>query len=347
MKWKLLLILFVMIFSGTLMINSCRKGAIDLSGTTPKPIVFPPGFPAPVYDFNNNPITKEGFELGRRLFYDGRLSLDGNYPCSSCHQQIAVFGTYDHDLSHGYNDQHTDRNAPGLFNLAWRKEFHADGRFKSLEDECLQPIQAPNEMAEEVGRVLLKLRTVESYRQMFEAAFGSGEINIERMQKALAQFTVSMITANSKYDQVKRGVATFSDYEQRGYALFQTRCASCHLEPLFTDNSYRNNGIGLTIHTNDFGRMRVTGKSEDSIKFRVPSLRNVSLTFPYMHDGRFNSLRECIEHYAYGIQQGPTLDPALTNGIPVTNNEVIDLVAFLRALTDSVLVNDLYFSRPQ
>jgi cytochrome c peroxidase len=342
MKWRLITILFLVTLSGSFLINACRKGQEDVPGNTQLAFNIPAGFPQPLYDFSKNPLTEQGFALGRILFYDGRLSKDGHHPCASCHQQIAVFGTYDHDLSHGYNDQHSNRNAIPLFNLAWKNAFHADGKFKTLEDECLDPIQAPNQMAEEIGNVLTTLRKDPHTLGMFEAAFGSKEVTIERMQKALAQFTVSMITANSKYDQVKKGTNVFTDYEQRGYDLYKTNCASCHPEPMFTDYTYRNNGLALNTFLNDYGRIVVTGKKEDSLKFKVASLRNVSITYPYMHDGRFQSLRACIEHYG-NIQQSSTLDPLLINGIHFTNDQVIDLVAFLRALTDSTLTKDPRF----
>ena len=346
MKWKLLIFLIGVTLSGSILINSCNKLGADRPGKTPVTFITPDGFPDPVYDFNSNPLTEEGFELGRKLFYDGILSIDGNVPCGSCHQQVAVFGTYDHDLSHGYNDQHSDRNAPGLYNLAWNKAFHTDGRYNTPEEECLDPIEASNQMADQIGNGLTKLRQNEEYRYMFERAFGTKEITIERLQKALTQFTISLVTSNSKYDQVKRGTNTFNDYEQRGYALFNTYCASCHPEPMFTDYSYRNIGLEVSDHLEDYGRMRVTDKSEDSLKFRVPSLRNVSLTYPYMHDGRYASLRACIEHYGTKVQQGPTLDPLLATPMMFNNDQVIDLVAFLRALTDSVLVNEPRYSKP-
>ena len=139
---------------------------------------------------------------------------------------------------------------------------------------------------------------------------------------------------------------TFTDYEQRGYDLYKTNCASCHPEPMFTDYSYRNIGLEVNPTLNDYGRMIVTGKKEDSLKFRVPSLRNVSLTFPYMHDGRYQSLKASVEHYGNNVKQSATLDPSLTNGIHFTSSQVIDLVAFLRALTDSTLVKDLRFYEP-
>ena len=226
MKWRLIIIIFLVTLTGSFLINACKKGQEDVTGKTGLTFSVPAGFPQPLYDFSKNPLTEEGFQLGKMLFYDGRLSKDGNYPCASCHHQVAVFGTYDHDLSHGYNDQHSNRNASPLFNLAWKDAFHADGKYKTLEDECLDPIQAPNQLAEEIGNVLTKLRRDAHTLQMFKAAFGTEEITIERMQKALAQFTVSMITANSKYDQVKRGQNAYTDYEQRGYDLYKTNCAS-------------------------------------------------------------------------------------------------------------------------
>lgn len=343
MKWKLIFILFFNFLLASLLFNSCKKGSEDIPGKTALSFAVPKGFPAPVYDFYQNPLTEEGFQLGRMLFYDGRLSIDGHYPCASCHQQVAVFGTYNHDLSHGYNEQHSNRNAPGLFNLAWKKEFHADGKFKSLEDECLDPIQAPNQMAAEIGNVLTKLRSDVHTRNMFKAAFGTEEITIQRMEKALAQFAVSMITANSKYDRVKRRENVFTEYEQRGYQLYKQNCASCHPEPMFTDYTYRNIGLKINPALNDYGRMMVTGKKEDSLKFQAPSLRNVSLTYPYMHDGRYASLNACIEHYGKNVQQSATLDTMLANGIHFTNAEMIDLVTFLRALTDSTLTKDPRF----
>lgn len=338
MKWRLLGILFLLTLSGSLSIHSCKK----ISEASPTSLVFeyPTNYPPPVYNFEGNPLTQEGFELGRKLFYDGQLSLDGNYPCSGCHHQIAVFGTYDHDLSHGYNDQHTMRNASPLFNLAWKKEFHADGEFTSLEAEFLHPITAPNEMAESVDHVLEKLRKDTSYSHMFLKAFGSHTVTLPRVQKALSQFVLSLVSGNTKFDKYKKGLATLTDYEERGYQIYQTQCASCHPEPLFTDLTYRNIGLSFNPYTNDYGRMRVTGKKEDSLKFRVPSLRNVSLTYPYMHDGRFHSLKACLEHYGFGIQQSLTLDPLLKNGIPLNSSQIIDVVAFLRTLTDSTLVKD-------
>jgi cytochrome c peroxidase len=328
-------------------LDSCRKK--DASSTYNPTFLqqqIPEGFPAPSYTFSKNPLTKEGFELGRKLFYEGRLSIDGKFPCSSCHQQFAAFATFDHSLSHGYNNSFTTRNAPGLWNLAWQKEFHHDGSYKTLEAEAVDPITAPNQMSESIENVLNKLKNDAGYKTMFKAAFGDETINSERMLKALAQFTGSIISADSKYDRVKKGQASFTSFEQRGETLFMSKCATCHTPPLFTDFSYRNTGLTVNASLNDYGRLRITNNPADSLKFKVPSLRNVDITFPYMHDGRFGSVQQCIEHYSNGVQYSTTVDPLLVNGIPLTNPEVIDLVQFLKTLTDSTLLQDSRFSKP-
>ena len=308
--------------------------------------MIPKGFPEPQYKFKNNPLTKEGFELGRFLFYDGRLSKDGNFPCASCHQQFAAFATYEHRLSHGFNNQFSYRNAPGLFNVAWQKELHWDGGVNHIEVQPLAPITDPHEMADNLDSIIFKLKKDSSYKRLFKAAYGDAAINSQRILKALAQFTASLVSANSKYDQVKRGEASFSRYEQPGYEIFQKKCASCHKEPLFTDFSYRNTGITLDSTLRDYGRMRITGNKADSLKFKVPSLRNVFLTSPYGHDGRFATISNVLEHYNSGVINSPTLDPSLKNGIPLTNDEKFYLITFLGTLTDTSFVNDPRFSDP-
>lgn len=336
-----------MLFLGCLLVNACKKSGDGNSGPQPLELKIPAGFPAPQYSFTGNPLTKEGFELGRKLFYDGRLSKDGNFPCASCHQQFAAFATFDHPLSHGFNNQFTLRNAPGLFNMIWNKEMHWDGGITNIEVQPLAPITAPNEMAEDINSVITKLQADELYRKMFTAAFGDETINSQRMLFAITQFVGFMVSASSKYDKVKQGQATFTQTEQNGYTLFQSKCATCHAEPLFTDHSFRNTGIPVDPFINDFGRMRITNKKEDSLKFKVPSLRNVALTFPYGHDGRFSSITSVLDHYSSGIQNGPTLDPLLMNKIPLTNFDKFYLLEFLKTLTDSTLINDKRFAQPE
>jgi cytochrome c peroxidase len=315
--------------------------------TTPLHLEIPKGWPQPPTNiFKNNPLTEEGFQLGRKLFYDGRLSRDGNFPCSSCHQQFAAFATYDHDLSHGFNNQFTTRNAPPLFNLAWSRYYDWDGGVNHIELQPLVPINAPNEMAENLDSVLARLRKDTAYRRMFKAAFGTPAINSQRMLKALAQFVGSLVSYNSKYDKVMKGQAKFNSAEARGYALFKARCNTCHREPLFTDYSFRNNGLDVNPYLKDYGRMCITGNPSDSLKFKVPSLRNVSVTFPYMHDGRLYSLYNVIDHYSKGIHQSATLDSSLRKGIPFTEEEKDDIVYFLHTLNDTTFEKDKRFSQP-
>ena len=307
---------------------------------------IPEGFPDPVYRFADNPLNREAIELGRQLFYDGRLSLDGNFPCSSCHQQIAAFGTYQHDRSHGYNGSHTLRNAPVLFNLAWQDKFHWDAQFKSLFEEAAQPITGHIEMAETFNGVIDKLQKDALYRQQFKKIFRTQFISPEQILKSLAQFTGTLISANSKYDRYKKGQANFTPQEESGYQLFLSHCNSCHPEPLFTDYSLRNIGLPVDNFLNDYGRMMVTHDPGDSLKFKVPTLRNVYISSNYMHDGRFNTLAQCLNHYRTGIQQSPTLDPALTNGIQLSDAEADNLAHFLRTLTDSTFLEDDRYSKP-
>jgi len=324
-------------------------GMMPPIGGKPKPLKLnqPEGWPQANDIFKNNPLTEEGFQLGRKLFYDGRLSKDGKFACSSCHQQFAAFATFDHDLSHGFNDQFTTRNAPAIQNMAWIDKYHWDGSISSLEIQALKPITAPNEMAEDVETILKKLKADKLYPALFAKAFGDKQITEERMLKALAQFTGSMVSADSKYDRVKKGKDKFNAAEAHGYELFKTHCASCHKEPLFTDNSFRNNGLTVDNYLLDYGRMMVTGNPEDSLKFRVPSLRNAGVTQPYMHDGRFYSLDKVVEHYATGIAPSATLDSLLQKKMNLYPRDKYDLVRFLYTLTDSSFIADKRLAAPE
>ncbi len=309
----------------------------DHSSATPIPFIVPGGWPQPVYDFKQNPVTKEGFELGRKLFYDGRLSKDGNFPCAGCHQQFGAFATYDHSLSHGFNNSFTTRNAPALFNLAWQKEFMYDGGVNHLDVQPLVPITAPNEMHEVLDSVLIKLRADKEYRRCSKQLLAAKCINTQRLTKALSQFLVMIVSSNSLYDKVKRGEAAFNLPQRLGYGIFKQKCNVCHTEPLFTDFSYRNVGIPVDSFLNDVGRMRITRLSTDSLKFKVPSLRNVMVTFPYGHDGRFYSILDVMNHYRNGVVDSPTTD-SLVKSMKLSNYEIGQLTAFLYTLTDSTLL---------
>lgn len=305
---------------------------------------IPKGWPKPPGNiFAQNKLTEQGFQLGKKLFYDPRLSKDKEVSCASCHQPFAAFSTFNHDLSHGINNSFTSRNAPALMNLAWMKDYHWDGGINHIEVQPLSPLTAPNEMGQTLDSVLFFLRSDTSYKRMFKAAFGDTHVSSQRMLKALAQFTGSLVSSNSKYDRVKNGLDTFSNYEKNGYEHFKAHCASCHKEPLFTDNSFRNNGLPLN-RFKDVGRQKITGLSSDSLKFKVPSLRNIQLTHPYMHDGSIFSVPQVIDHYIAKInmsQQG--LDSNLQKPILLNNLQKNELVYFLYTLTDTSFTKNKRF----
>jgi cytochrome c peroxidase len=306
---------------------------------------IPKGWSKPVGNiFAQNRLTEQGFQLGKKLFYDSRLSKDKEVSCASCHQPFAAFSTFDHDLSHGTNNSFTSRNAPALMNLAWMSAYHWDGGINHIEVQPLSPLTAPNEMGQTLDSVIFLLKNDTSYRRMFKAAFGDATISSQRMLKALAQFTGSLVTANSKYDRVKNGLDSFSNFEKKGYAHFKANCASCHKEPLFTDNSFRNNGMNLN-RFNDIGRQKITGLSSDSLKFKVPSLRNIQLTYPYMHDGSIFSVSQVIDHYIISTkvhQQG--LDSNLQKPILLNNLQKNELIYFLYTLTDTAFTRNKRFA---
>jgi len=336
---------------------------------TPTPLTWtkPSYFPAPVYDLSKNPLTKEGVELGRFLFYDGILSRTDKIGCGTCHQQTAAFTHHGHDISHGVDDLLGTRNTPSVQNMAWNTSFFFDGGVHDLDGVPQVPIQNPVEMGERVGNVVEKLKKTPvlgaakqvDYPKMFKAAFGTNEINADRMMQALSQFMLTMVSANSRYDYFKLGDASaLTVQEKEGMTLFKQNCASCHSGELFTDNNFRNNGL-IPNKINDQGRYAITLNESDRLKFKVPSLRNVGLTAPYMHDGRYYTLQEVLDHYANDqnsnsadvIYASPTLDPILQlsgqkQGIKLTPAEKQSIIAFLRTLNDEQFISDKRFSDP-
>jgi cytochrome c peroxidase len=333
----------ILVILGSFGVQSFKKRESMIG--TPVKQVIPEGFPSPVYKFQDNPLTKEGIALGRKLFYDGRLSRDGITSCASCHQQFAAFADFEHPLSHGFNNAFSFRNAPPLFNLAWHKELHLDGAINHIEVQPLAPLLDTNEMATTLDSVLHKLNADPKYRSMFKAAFGDTKINSQRILKSLAQFTGTIISASSKYDRVKKGKDKFNDFEQRGYELFQVHCNSCHTAPFFTDFTYRNIGLPVDPTLNDHGRMRITGLTEDSLKFKVPSLRNIARTAPYFHDGRTWGLSVASNHFSMAKADQNT-DPLIINSKPLDKTQVQYITYFLRTLTDSVLIKNTALSDP-
>lgn len=301
---------------------------------------YPDYFPEPAYDFNKNPLNKDKIELGRALFYDPILSKDGMISCASCHSPYNAFAHTDHDLSHGIDDQIGTRNAPALFNLAWQSSFMWDGAINHLDIQALAPISHPKEMNESLANVVAKLQKTEHYPSLFAKAFGEPKITGEYILKALSQFQLTLVSADAKYDQMKRGELEFSEQEQKGYALFLENCNSCHSEPLFSNYSFANNGLPIDTTLNDFGKGEISGKETDKMLFKVPSLRNLSYTFPYMHDGRFKKLSQVLNHYTSGIVQSPNLAKELAAPMNLSSNDKVDLIAFLLTLNDRNFVFD-------
>lgn len=341
--------------SGFLFLYSCKKDkAADTVVTDPslQNIEFkvPQNWPAPAYSFQENPLTKAGFKLGRKLFFDPILSSDNTISCGTCHQPFAAFSQLEHALSHGVEERVGTRNSPPLFNLNWHTSFFWDGGVNHLEVQPFSPITNPLEMNETLTNIVAKIGANENYKALFTEAFGTPEVNTQRIGKSLAQFMGLMVSDNSKYDKHARNEAggEFTSVELNGYQLFKDKCSGCHTEPLFSDFSFRNNGLALVNNSQgiiDSGRGHITPTDATSFyKFKVPSLRNLKYTSPYMHDGRFNTLDQVLEHYNSGVQNTPNLDPLLASGgIPMTTAEKDALKAFLNTLNDEAFTKDVRF----
>jgi len=307
----------------------------------------PENFPQPVYDFSKNPLTENKILLGRTLFYDPILSKNNTISCESCHSPFSAFTHIDHTLSHGIHDSIGTRNSPALMNLAWQKYFMWDGAVNNLDMQALAPISHPAEMGSTINEVVEKLNASEKYRKLFYNAYGDNTATGEKTLKAISQFMLTLVSANSKYDKVMRKELSFTEQEANGYLLFKKNCASCHTEPLFTNGNFKNNGLPMDLVLKDIGRMKVTSNKNDSLKFKVPSLRNIEYSYPYMHDGRFKKLSEVLNHYTNGIQLSKTLATQLNQGIQLSSNEKVDIIAFLLTLSDKEFVFNPKFQYPK
>ena len=316
------------------------------------PIAFkvPSNFPPIAYDFANNPLTQKGFELGKKLFYDGRLASDGIVSCGFCHEQETAFTHHGHTISHGVSNALGTRNTPALQNLAYQTTFMFDGAVRHLDLQAVVPFTSPIEMNGDFNKAIAMMKNDPLYRKLFKAAFGNEQINSENMLKALGQFMVMLTSSNARFDTFRRNESggTLSTIEKQGYAIFNAKCASCHATDLMTDHSFRNNGLAVNPAVNDVGRYRVTQLAADLYTFKVPSLRNIEVTAPYMHDGRFGTLEAVLEHYEKGITKSATLDPILNQngklGIALSSQEKEQIIAFLKTLTDYQYLNDKRFS---
>ncbi len=314
-------------------------------GGTPLAFAVPVGFPQPALP-EDNVLTSEGVALGEKLFFDVRLSGNGTQSCASCHAPERAFSD-DVALSRGAEGATGVRNAMPLFNLAWSPSFAWDGSKPRVRDQALAAMVNPIEMHGESAKAVAALARDAAMGEAFAAAFGSREITAERVGRALEQYLLTLVAADSKFDRAMRGAAELSEQEKEGFALFVTEydpvrgkrgadCFHCHGGALFSDQGFKSNGLDLV--SVDAGRAVATARASDTGKFKTPSLRNVAVTGPYMHDGRFATLEEVVAHYDHGVKRAATLDANLAKhpdaGLGLTGAEQAALVAFLRALTD-------------
>ncbi|MDX5320649.1 MAG: c-type cytochrome [Bacteroidota bacterium] len=344
-----------------LLAESCKKENSEAGFQNPTYTLEYGNLPTPTIP-GDNPLTVEGVKLGRMLFYEKALSGDGTMACADCHRQEHAF-TDTARFSTGIEGQQGGRQAMSVFNTLWHEnEFFWDGRAHLLRDQALLPIQDPLEMNETLENAVAKLSSMSLYTEQFNKAFGSSEITSERVSLALEQFMNSIVSYRSKYDQYLEGKATLTPEEERGRKLFFAEynpffpeisgadCAHCHSGSNFENDLYMNNGLDSTGSILDIGREKVTGKPNDKGRFKVTSLRNIALTAPYMHDGRFSTLEEVVDHYNEGIHDSPSLDPALKNtistGLMLDAQEKADLIAFMKTLTDYALITDARYSNP-
>ncbi len=343
------LVTYALLCTIIVVLASCKEDPVDMVAYDPTPFQLSfEGFPPPPLPADLV-LTEAGVALGDMLFHENALSGDLTQSCASCHQQ--VFGFSDPSrLSIGIAGLPGRRQAMTLANLAWhRNGFFWDGRSPSLRHQALQPIQDPLEMNETLDNTIAKLRDMPDYGDAFVRAFGDDDISAERIGLALEQFMITLISNDSRFDLFQRGELNLNGSEMRGLALFNTEfdplgavkgaeCFHCHGGFNFTNDRFSNNGLDAGPLFADQGRFEVTGDPADRGKFLVPSLRNIAQTGPYMHDGRFATLREVIDHYDHDVKDSPTVDPLLQfsidPGLQLSEQDKLDLEAFLRALSD-------------
>ena len=344
------ILFFILIFS---LFQSCKKKEeiTPIYSPTPYSMEIPSNFP-PI-DINlDNPLTEEGILLGRHLFWEPRLSGDNTMSCATCHNPQNAFSD-SNPYSIGINGDIGKRNSMVLQNLAWSNDFFWDGRVISLEEQILIPIMDSTEMDETWANAMNELKYDSKYNTLFFDAFGVKNPDSTHAAKAIAQFLITMISSNSKYDKVLRNEAVFSPLENAGLASFNSfsggDCFHCHGGILGTDLSYKNNG--LDEFPTDTARGKVTGIVSDNFKFKVPSIRNIEYSSPYMHDGRFTSLDQVINFYSIGVHpNSPNIDPLMEfssqGGVQLDPQERLELKAFLLTLSDPDFINNPNFSKP-
>ncbi len=353
---------FIVLLLSLFVINSCRKDqVISVAEVTPYEIDYPeifdriPQMTIP----GDNPMTVQGVDLGRELFFETLLSADNSQACASCHLPSKSF-VDPLKFSVGIDGIEGTRNSMPLFNIGWANSFFWDGRSPSLEEQALLPVIDPIEMHNTWPEAIEALQATDKYPVLFEAAFGTTTIDSIMVAKALAQFERTLLSGNSPFDKYLRGEPTgYSETDRirmiQGYGLFidesKGDCFHCHgdeFNVLFTDNLFHNNGLDAAPQ--DPGLAKVTGNPNDHGKFKTPSIRNLKYTAPYMHDGRFETLAEVVNHYSIGLKDSPTIDPLMKNvedgGVNLMPAEKELLIFFLESLSDSSFLTNPNFQDP-
>ena len=346
----------LLIFIGIVFFLSCKKDKVGYE-PTPYQLEIPSHFPSMPIP-GDNPMTVEGVELGRFLFYEKKLSGDNTMSCGSCHAPSAAFSDKN-QFSTGIDGIQGTRNSMALINLGWQNFFFWDGRSKTLEEQILLPVRDPIEMHETWPHALSELAQDENYRNRFYKAFGNSQPDSINAAKAIAQFLRTLISGKSKFDvmykyennlplsaseQAIYNTVTVSEWG--GYDLFKSLngadCFHCHNGPLMQVQKFSNNGLDATF--NDLGRGAITGNPNDNGKFKVPTLRNIEFSAPYMHDGRFATLDDVIDHYSHFIQLSPTIDPLIEfanqGGVQLDAQEKNLIKQFLFTLSDEEFINN-------
>ncbi|MCL6293750.1 cytochrome-c peroxidase [Gaetbulibacter sp. 2012CJ34-3] len=338
------------------MCSSCTNESVDTYVSTPSPLKIPQLFEDNILNPvipTDNPQTVEGIALGKKLFFDPILSANNTQACADCHAPENAFSDADR-FSDGIDGIRGNRNSMPLFNLAWNydEKFFWDGRVFSLEHQAFQPVTDPKELHNTWQQVEQKLQEHAEYPNLFKLAFGTSKIDSIKVTKAIAQFERTLISSNSKFDKYLIGEATLTPQELNGFNVFMDEtkgdCFHCHgsdKNPLWTDNIFHNNGLDAIV--TDLGLGKVTGDPADNGKFKSPSLRNLTFTAPYMHDGRFATLDEVINHYSEGLQNSPTIDPLMKKvnqgGVQLSAQDKADLKAFLLSLSDNEFISNPNF----
>lgn len=303
-------------------------------------IEIPIGFPELNTAVLTNKPTEFGVQLGEKLFNDKRLSTNNTIACATCHIQENAYADTNAKAI-GIEGKIGLRNTPPIQNLAFMKFYNWDGSKRKLEKQPLVPIITHEEMDSSILEVIGKIQEDTEYKTLFFNTFGDYEITPDRIYNSISQYEYTLISANSKYDKVQNGSESFTSSEAQGYQVFNQKCASCHSTELFTDQTFRNIGFPINPNTDEAGRARVTGNMDEYMSFRVPSLRNIEYTAPYGSFGQFATLKEVLDYFDNGVLYAENLDPIFKdngNKIPLTEQEKLDLIAFMKTLSDASFI---------